>query len=300
MKFFSPIFWWAHGIATQRLRVKLIEGQNDLEYAYGQDLSQEVLYETTDEGYTIMYPADFVNSRELYPVVVWGNGTANTYRNYEPALRSLASYGFIVVGCDDNNMGDGQTLHDMAIYMKDLQNNPVSLFYGRLDVNKIGVAGHSQGACGAVNAATRFEDSGDLFASVFTTSLPKQEMCVDNEDYQFAYWQYDMSKITVPYFGNTGTRFLDSMWISPLESMKENYALLNPSIEAYCAREIGANHNIVNEYHACGYFNAWFCYTLKGDERAALVFKGENPELLRNGSRWKDVLLREENVEKDA
>ncbi len=288
-KSFWPVFWKVHSYATKKLQVKLIEGQTDLEYAYGQDLIAEVTYLVTKNGYTIMYPTEMSENRKKYPVIVWGNGTGNTYLNYEPALKSLASYGFVVVGCDDSNMGDGSELYEMALYMKALNEDDTSELFQRMDIDNIGVAGHSQGACGAVNAATKYEDSQILFKSVFTTSLPKLSMCVDKENMKFAYWKYDMSMIRASYFGNTGTRFLDSMWISPLRDMQENFDSIPDDVEAYFAREIGANHNIVNEFHACGYLNAWFCYTLKGDMKAAEVFKGDDPELLRNRKRWRDV-----------
>lgn len=280
VKFFPTLFWKIHAISTKHLQVKLDKGKNDLEYEYGQDLYQDVSQIQRD-GYTIFYPT---NIEGKLPIVVWGNGTGNTYVNYEPALKSLASYGFVVVGCEDDNMGDGQKLIEMAKYMISMEENSDFELYQHLDVSKIGVAGHSQGACGAVNAATK----EDIFVSLFTTSLPKLEMCVDKDNMKFAYWKYDMAKIQIPYFGNTGTRFLDSLWISPLDAMNTNFDSIPTGVEAYVARQIHANHNIVNEYHASGYFNAWFCYTLKDDTKAAKVFVGENPELSYNSKRWKD------------
>lgn len=289
LRLFPVVFWKCHAIATKALRVKPVEGQTDLEYAYGQDQKEEVTYLETEEGYTIMYPSSLENSNEKLPVVVWANGTGNGYTNYEAALKSLASYGFVVAGCDDTNMGDGSKLLEMAEFLMAQNKEKTSPLYGHLDTEHMGAAGHSQGACGAVNAVTKYENS-DMFKSLFTTSLPKLSMCVDKKGMEFAYWNYDMSKISIPYFGNTGTRFLDGLWISPLSAMEENFAALPDHIEAYAARRIGANHNIVNKYHGCGYLNAWFCYTLKGDEEAAKVFTGEDPELFRNSKRWKDVM----------
>ncbi len=284
------IFWAIHAHNTEKLASKA----TGLEAEYGQDAGADVKEFSMDvignnanaSQYIVFYPAELESSDEKYPVVVWGNGTGNTYENYEPALRSLASCGFIVMGCDDSNMGDGKTLYDMAIFARDMNAEKDGwIFSGKIDEEHIGVGGHSQGACGAVNAATNYEESKTLFASLFTTSLPKMEMCVDSEDMKFGYWAYDMSAVSMPYFATTGTLFLDSMWISPISSMEDNFAKLPKDIEAYGASQKGANHNIVNEYHGCGYFNAWFCYTLKGDEKAAQVFKGEQ-ELAHNKG-WK-------------
>ncbi len=293
IRFFPTIFWRIHNYNTARLQGRLIEGKNDIEYAYGKDLVSGVKEEHAEvhEGgateYLFLYPEELETANSVYPVVVWGNGTANTYENYRASLTSLASYGFIVVGCNDSNMGDGRTLYEMGRYVRELNEDPGSLFYGKIDTDNIGAAGHSQGACGAVNAATRYEESQTLFKSLYTTSMPKLSMCVDGKDWQFAYWQYDVSKIEVPYFATTGTLFLDSFWISPLSAMKENFANLTGKAPAYMARQKGANHNIVNEFHGSGYFNAWFCYTLKGDETAGAAFVGE-AEIGRNKGRWKD------------
>ncbi|KIR03740.1 lipase [Lachnospiraceae bacterium TWA4] len=283
---FPKIFWAIHNHNTKNLKAKLIEGKTDLEYVYGQDKICEVNKVFLGD-YVFIYPKELESTSQTYPIVVWGNGTANTYVNYEASLLSLASYGFVVVGCNDSNMGDGKTLYEMGLFVKNLNTNKESIFYQKLDINHIGVGGHSQGACGAVNAATKYEESQTLFASLFTTSLPKLEMCVDKKNMEFAYWKYDVSLVDVPYFATTGTMFLDSLWISPLSSIKENFGQLSEKNPAFMARQIGANHNIVNEYHGCGYFNAWFCYTLKNDLKAAQVFIGDS-ELAKNKERWKD------------
>ncbi len=298
IRLFPTFFWAFHNQSTKNLQVQLRKGENDLEYAYGEDLHSPILDEDltidTDDGascrYHIFYPEELTAENRTYPVVVWANGTGNTYVNYEAALRSLTSYGFVVVGCDDSSMGDGKRLYEMGLFMRDLNEETGSRFYHKLDVHHIGAGGHSQGACGAVNAVTRYPESQTLFASVFTTSLPKLSMCVDGR-WDFAYWAYDVSKIQIPYFATTGTWFFDSLWISPQDDQTKHFKMLSDKTEAYAARQSRANHNIVNEFHGSGYFNAWFCYTLKDDRTAAEVFTGDDPELLRNVHRWQDVII---------
>ncbi len=292
IQLFPKLFWAKHAKDTEKLQASLIQGKNEIEYAYSEDekipvITQHIQVDTdTAKEYVIYYPEELEINNTLYPVVVWGNGTGNTYINYEASLKSLASYGFIVIGCDHSDMGDGSTLYEMGLFARQLNDDPDSIFCSRINVDKIGVAGHSQGACGAVNAATKYPESSTLFASIYTTSLPKLEMCKDDDRYQFAYWAYDVSKISIPYFATTGTKFLDSMWISPLSSMQENFNQLG-DIPAYMARQKNANHNIVNEYHAAGYFNAWFCYTLLNDETAGQAFIGQQ-EIKSNTDRWSD------------
>ncbi len=265
------------------------EDAGELERASYYSAEIEAQTVNADLEVTFICPKEINDTTEslTWPAVVWANGTGNTNENYLASLTSLASYGFIVMGCNDQNMGDGSTQYRMGEYLLQLNEDPDSIFYRKIDIDHIGAGGHSQGGCSAVNAVTRFEKSKTLFSSLFTTSLPKKEMCVDSKNYKFAYWDYDMTEISVPYFATSGTWFLDANWISPLSSMEENFAALDPNLEAYRARQKKANHNIVNEYHGCGYFNAWFCYTLKGDAEAAEVFTGST-ELKQNTGRWMD------------
>ena len=81
-------------------------------------------------------------------------------------LKSLASYGFVVIGNDSQNNGSGQEIYEMRQYAEKL------------------------------NAATKFECSRELFSSVFPTSMPNIGMCVD----RFRYWAYDISLVEIPCF----------------------------------------------------------------------------------------------------
>ncbi|MCD8012418.1 MAG: hypothetical protein LUG99_04475 [Lachnospiraceae bacterium] len=275
--------------AMENLRVTLHEGINDLEYAYGQDCKAEIkeYHERVDSDsfseYVVYYPADLSQN---YPVVVWGNGSGGTYQDYEAALKSLASYGFIVIGNDDELTGSGKTIYEMGLYAEKLNTDPDSIFYGKLNTAKMGVGGHSQGACGAVNAATNYERSTELFSSLFTTSMPKIEMCVD----LFDYWAYDLSGVDIPYFMTSGTGDFDNS-VAPLSSMEENMRALPEDTVAVMARMTGSDHNIVGI--PCGYMNAWFCYTLKDDMAAAKAFVGDDAELLTNNL-YQDVQIKAE------
>lgn len=273
--------------SAKALKVTLIEGVNDLEFFYGQDLQGEVgeyhadADSDTFSEYVIYYPLELSGR---YPVVVWGNGTGGTYRDYGAALKSLASYGFVVIGNDSENNGSGQEIYEMGLYAEKLDSDPDSTFHGRLDTTNMGVGGHSQGACGAVNAVTKFERSGELFSSVFPTSMPHIGMCVD----RFSYWAYDMSQVQVPCFLTSGTGPFDAGSVAPLSSVQENFEAIPEGVPAVMAIMAGADHNIVNKFHACGYMNAWFCWTLKGDEQAGQVFTGQE-ELAKNNTRWQNV-----------
>lgn len=191
------------------IKLYLIEGVNDLEWEYGQECKEEISeYHVKVDSeefseYVVYYPSDLI---ETYPIVVWGNGSNGTYKDYEVALKSLASYGFIVIGNDNKQTGAGKGTYEIGLYAESLNQNPDSIFYGKLDMQHMGVGGHSQGACGAVNAATEYERSIVLFKSLFTTSMPKVSMCKG----RFNYWAYDVAKVQIPYFMTSGTGSFDS------------------------------------------------------------------------------------------
>lgn len=270
--------------ALEALRVTLAEGVNDLEYAYGQDGVSPVkeYHEKVDSDafseYVIYYPEDL---DQRYPVVVWGNGSGGTYRDYEAALKSLASYGFIVIGNDDQLTGSGETIYEMGLYAERLNADPDSMFCGKLDATRMGVGGHSQGACGAVNATTKYSRSAELFSALFTTSMPRPEMCVD----QFSYWAYDPSELSIPWFMTSGTGEFDQS-VAPLSSLEAAMDTLPEDTPAVVARMTGSDHNIVGI--PCGYMNAWFCAMLKDDTTAGTVFT-PGGELEQNTLRWQDV-----------
>jgi dienelactone hydrolase len=129
------------------------------------------------------------NAQASYPVILFSHGLFGEPTEFYSALcENLASHGFIVVGIDHpyfnliTQYPDGRVVTSskletafalmkpqeqfqfqnkaIKIYKKDmsfaidelekLNNNPLSIFYKRLDLTKIGVAGHSAGGTAAI------------------------------------------------------------------------------------------------------------------------------------------------------
>jgi hypothetical protein len=104
--------------------------------------------------YTIFRPACF-KPGEKYPVITWANGTCGEIAGYAPLLSTVASYGFVIVA--SNSTWTATTPTDKVQlraldYAKSLNEDPTSLFYQRLDMDKVGAMGHSQGAMATKNA----------------------------------------------------------------------------------------------------------------------------------------------------
>ena len=100
-------------------------------------------------------------------------------------------------------------------------------------------------------------------------------------------WNYDVSKIQIPYFMAAGTGLLDAgeeglpevvedtqeISISPLWSQEENYSLIPNTTPKLRARRTGADHAEMLPW-GDGYMTAWFMYWLQGDQEAGKAFFG--------------------------
>lgn len=233
-------------------------------------------------NYKVWYPTNL--NAGPYPVIVWANGSGETYSSpgYEAVFSKLASWGFVVICNNDGGDGDGSNALTSANDIISLNNNPQSIFYNKLNVNKVGIGGHSQGGPAAINAATKYSGS-NIFKTIYTASATQQALCTG----ALASWAYNPALIHVPYFETAGTGNLDSNIIAPLASLQENYNQLSAGVPAVMARLKNIDHgNVVQNSH--GYLNAWFLYTLKNDTAAGAAFIGVIPEISTN-SRWQDV-----------
>ena len=95
-------------------------------------------------------------SRRLYKVQT--SGEIET--KYPAVLKHLASWGFIVMATEEENSWNGfsseMCLRTIIKFnetetIEGWESNP---FYGRVNIDNIGVSGHSQGGVGVINAAT--------------------------------------------------------------------------------------------------------------------------------------------------
>lgn len=245
--------------------------------------------------YEIWYPAEMTESSHPYPLVVMANGTGVTASQYKEVFRHLASWGFIVIGNEDANSRTGASSAATLDFILALNQDNRSDFYGKIDAGHIGIAGHSQGGVGAINAVTA-QENGRLYQAVFAASTTSSLLA--DERVLGAEWHYDISKITIPCFlvagtgnGDAGTAAdkteTEGQGICPLWSLLENYDAIPDTVDKVMAREIGKDHGDMLRY-ADGYMTAWFLYYLKGDAHAGEAFFGNNAEILTNPN-WQDI-----------
>ena len=245
--------------------------------------------------YKIWYPSALAGEEgREWPIVVMANGTGVPASRYAPVFRHLASWGFVVIGNEMQNSWSGGASAGALDLLAELNEDPSSLFYHKLDLDNVGSAGHSQGAIGAINAVTA-QPNGDSYKALYLASTPSSLYASTLE------WAYDPALIDVPCFMTAGTGLLDAgeagspevaeeaqeVSISPLWSQEENYGLIPDSVPKLRARRTGADHAEMLPWPD-GYMTAWFMYWLQGDEAAGRAFFGPDAEIVHNPL-WQDI-----------
>ena len=257
-------------------------------------------YDAKDETigkYAVWYPKDLNDSK--YPVVIFANGTGSTSTTYKSFLKHLSSWGFIAVGNDDQNTRTGDSLNKTIEFLIQENKNKDSILYNKIDLDKIGIGGHSQGGPAVFNMVTN-QEHGNMIKALYAISATSSYHTKIYGDG----WEYDISKVNIPAFLAAGTGTWDAgtatskeqvnddskgiaQGICPLWSLKENYELLPETTSKVIARKKNVDHGD-SHLQTDGYMTAWFMYWLKDDSEAEKVFFGDDAEILTN-TNWQDV-----------
>ena len=262
----------------------------DYEVSYAEYPALDVLI----KQYKVWYPSALEEGSQEWPIVVMANGTGVPASRYEPIFQHLASWGFVVIGNEQQASWQGDGSEGALELLIRLNEDPESAFYQKLDLECVGAAGHSQGAIGAINGVTS-QPNGWRYKALYTASTPSSRYAMTLN------WNYDVSKIQIPYFMAAGTGLLDAgeeglpevvedtqeISISPLWSQEENYSLIPNTTPKLRARRTGADHAEMLPW-GDGYMTAWFMYWLRGDQEAGKAFFGQDAEILSNPC-WQDL-----------
>ena len=268
------------------------KSESDLEKKYagkGEYEVSEVEYKVEDKAIDcirVWYPTELENSNKIYPMIFEVNASNVKAKNLKSSFKRLASWGFIVVGNDDPQTGNGESVEKTLDYIFNKWN-----FKDNIDKDNIGIVGYSQGGAGALRVISML-DSGKYFKTIFTGSSAYSTLAKNMG------WEYDMTKVNIPYFMTAGTGESDDRnitdtankfgGVAPLSSLKENYQAMSNDVLKIRARAVGAEHqDMLNRTD--GYMTAWMLYQLKNDDEAGKAFIGENADILSN-SNWQDVV----------
>ncbi len=238
----------------------------------GYETKSLVVEYTDDTGIgkiTVWYPAELEADSGKYPVVLFVNGTGVGASRYAPVFRHMASWGFIAIGNEDPSSWEGKKADATLAWLLRENDDSNSMIHGKVDLENIGVVGHSQGGVGVYNTINATEHK-DLYKCAVALS-PTQEEVAE----QVLQIPYDPSKTSIPVLMLCGT---ENDVITP-DNMEKSYAKVTAP-KAMAVRT-GANHGEML-YAADGYVTAWFMWHLQSDTDAAKAFIGEAPELLTN------------------
>ncbi len=242
----------------------------------------------------IWYPSD-IGQGAPRPAILWANGTANgpvEPEVYDYLLSHIASWGFVVIATRDPRTGYGDTVLDTLSYLHRITNDQNSMFYNRVNFERIGAAGHSQGATGAINAM--LNSSGKVRTSV-AFQLPQQRWCSPADLCVLTEVLKAASVGSIFYVGGTRDFIIspDRQWLgSDLNSLTAYYDATPDRLLKVKGLVMGANHNDILGKPDCksaelggpltctrgvqaylGISTAWFVSQLKDSRPASEFFR---------------------------
>lgn len=226
--------------------------------------------------YIVYYPSDLETSDEKYPVIVLCNGSGTPVSKYPAVPKHYASWGFIAVGTEENYSWNAFGAEMCLRYLERWNDNEkiedtISPFYQKVDFERIGIVGHSQGGVGVINAVTSTEHKYSYKAGVSLS--PTNKELAHN-----LLWDYDAALIDIPIMLVSGEGGGDD-WVVTGEQLQAIYDDI--ASDKLMARRLNTAHNEVL-YSADGYVMAWFMWLLQGDREAAKAFVGDVPEIMEN------------------
>ncbi|MBR3021174.1 MAG: hypothetical protein IKH59_02270 [Bacteroidaceae bacterium] len=261
------------------------QGKLEKQYAANGQYQVELFtQEDADERIKLLqvyFPADLKTTQKKWPLVLMANGTGIRASKYKAIFRHLASWGFIVVGNEDEWTWDGKSISKSLDMMLKANEDPSSLFYQKVDTANIGLTGHSQGGMCVYTSASLFENS-HLYKALCTQS-GTAKMLVDSLGGAF------LNDIQAPMLMMGGCGNIDANMLCKLEDMQNTYDGIG-SERRVMGRIKGTDHGDMLP-RGDAYMTAWMRYWLCGDKEAGKCFVGNDAEILTNSS-WQDVKRR--------
>jgi hypothetical protein len=101
---------------------------------------------------TIYRPRTLGEEGRRHPIIIWGNGTGASPSTYDSLLTHWASQGFVVAAARTSNAGSGDEMIDCLDFLVEQNGRSSGTYAGKLNVNRVGAAGHSQGGGGTIMA----------------------------------------------------------------------------------------------------------------------------------------------------
>ena len=226
--------------------------------------------------YTICYPAELETTNEKYPVIIVCNGSGTPVSKYLPVPEHFASWGFIVIGTEEEYDWSGFSAEMCVRHLQKLNDNErigenENIFYQKVDLDNVGVVGHSQGGVGVLNAITA-QKHKEIYKAAVSLSPTNKDLAHALE------WDYDAALVDIPILLISGAGGGND-WVVTGEQLQDIYSDIDGGKVMLRRKDTAHNETL---YTANGYVTAWFMWHLKGDEEASKAFIGGDPELFRN------------------
>lgn len=92
----------------------------------------------------VWYPTNIKSISGTLPIFLWGCGGGTNPDSYPDHMSRIASHGFVVVA--ETSSGNGTELVDALAWLKSENSRSGSVFYKKLDLNRVAAGGHSMGS----------------------------------------------------------------------------------------------------------------------------------------------------------
>lgn len=190
--------------------------------------------------FTVYYPTELETNSQKYPVIVICNGSGTPLSKYPTVAKHYASWGFIVVGTEENNawnaFGAEMSIRNLERWNEnETIEDTASIFYQKVDFENVGIVGHSQGGVGVINAITDTRHK-DIYKAAVALSPTNKELAHN------LFWDYDAALIDIPILFFAGEGCGDD-WVVTGEQLQAIYEDI-PSAKIM-ARRVGTAHNEV-------------------------------------------------------
>lgn len=234
--------------------------------------------------FKLFYPNDLGAGALSHPLITFGTGTNGSPSDYPGLLTQLASWGFIVVATTDGTEASGVEMRQGVDYMLAENSRAGSVFYHEVNASAIGALGHSQGAGGAVNAAT---DDARVRTTV-PIGLPDEKFVKGPPE---DFFHVEDIRVPVLFLGGAADKFVASP-----ATLTDFYNRVPNGVPAGVGSLKGASHSAIKRDGGgfLGYVTAWMRYQLSGDTyaRGAFVPTGTTPAEFTVNTVWQNTALK--------
>lgn len=241
----------------------------------------------------IWYPTEMTTATAQWPVIVFCNGTGSAYgpnqngdtqtdeAGYTALFEHFASWGFILVANNRPGSASSTATDTTLRYLLDRNSTSGDLFYDKVDMTRIGIAGHSQGGTAVLQNLSGSTVTSDVNITYEHTDLYKAAWSASPQAHDnILKWTYTPENIETPTFMVCA----DNDWASSASILSTNISKMS-DVETVMAVRKNADHGSMVSIGK-GYMIAWFRYILMNDRYAAGAFESGG-ELFLNRT-WQD------------